>query len=133
MDTQDDGMKAVVTLRLAGAELFALDQLANLSGESRSDTIRRAVAECMRRTMREHKEWPLHPAWTDVGDDRWVMSNFQHWAYAVAAPDPGVYLEQVKLDGVSGFRWRKGRPTPKLQDWKEHVARYNARKGKESK
>jgi hypothetical protein len=133
MAAKDGDVRQVVAVRLAGWELFALDQMADLMDEHRSDMVRRSIAEFMRRAMREHPVWPLHPAWADAGDERWVMTNFQHWAYAVADVDPGKYLEKVKLDGVTAYRWREGRPTPKLTEWKEHVARYHARKAKEAR
>lgn len=130
MATTNGDVRQVVAVRLAGWELFALDQLADLMDEHRSDMIRSAIAECMRRVMRDHPEWPMHSAWTNAGDERWVMGNFQHWAYAVADVAPGRHFEEVTLDGVTGYRWRKDRPTPKLTHWKEHVARYHARKAK---
>jgi len=135
-----DDVKQVVAVRLAGWELFVLDQLADLTGESRSDTVRNCIAEQLRRTMREHPEWPMHPAWVDGGakwgqenGERWIFSMFQHWAWAIADADPTKHLQKTTLDGVTGYRWREGRPVPKLTEWKDHVERYHARQEKEGR
>lgn len=108
MRIDKDGPREVVAIRLGRSERVALDQLAGMTGESRSCALRRAITERMRRMMREHPAWPLHPAWIDAGDDGWVLSHFRRWAHALAAADPGAYLKKVTLDGLTGFRWREG-------------------------
>jgi len=140
MTKPDDDVRQVVAVRLAGWELFVLDQLADLTDESRSDTIRECIAEQLRHTMREHPTWPLHPAWTDGGYKhgqenglRWIFGTFQHWAWAIADADPTKHLQRITLDGVTAYRFREGRPVPKLQNWKLHVNSFHARNSKEGK
>lgn len=135
-----DDIREVVAVRLAGWELFVLDQLADVTGDSRSDTVRKSIAEHLRRTMREHPEWPMHPAWLNAGgkwgqdnDERWVFTMAQHWLYAITDDDPTKHLQKTTLDGVTAYRWREGRPVPKLQDWKQHVERYHERQEEEGR
>jgi hypothetical protein len=108
MTKPEGDVRQVMAVRLAGWELFVLDQLADLTDESRSDTIRKCIAEQLRHTMREHPTWPLHPAWIDGGHKHgqenslpWIFGTFQHWAWAIADVDPGKHLQKVTLDGVN--------------------------------
>ena len=129
-----DQTKQVVAVRLAGFELYALNQLADLTGANRTETVRTAIVRMMRQTMLEHPHWPMHPAWANAGgewgqdnEEGWVVTMFQHWAYCVTDDDPGKHLERVTLDDVTAYRFREGRPTPKLGQWDEHIQRYRAR------
>ena len=122
-----DDVKQVLTVRLAGYELYALDQLAALSGQNRSDALRHSMAEAMRHFMLHHPDWPMHPAWAGpregvMRDDKWIVSLFQHFAWAVVAPNPEKHFERVKLDGVTAYRL-KGEP-PKSSDWDKNLKRY---------
>lgn len=125
-----DQNKQVVAVRLAGYELFALGQLADLVSANRTETVRAAIVRMMRQTMLEHSEWPMHPAWAAIGDDKWAVTMFQHWAYCVTDSDPAKHLEKVTMDKVTAYRFRQDRPTPKLGQWDEHMARYRARQAK---
>ncbi|MFB3894513.1 MAG: hypothetical protein ACE15C_21130 [Phycisphaerae bacterium] len=129
-----DQNKQVVAVRLAGYELYALNQLADLVSANRTETVRAAIVKLMQDTMLEHPEWPMHPAWVKAGmpwsqanHERWIVTMFQHWAYCVTDDDPGRHLEQVAMDDVTAYRFREGRPTPKLGQWEEHIERYRAR------
>ena len=131
---ESDQTKQVVAVRLAGFELYALDQLAALNGANRTETVRTAIVSMMRQTMLDHPDWPMHPAWAKAGTEwgqdnheRWVVSMFQHWAYCVTAEDPGMYLEQVDMDGVIAFKFRTDGAKVKLSQWDEHIERYRAR------
>lgn len=128
-----EDQKQVLAVRLAGYETFALNQYADLLEVTRSDGLRHALVEGMRRMMLTHPDWPMHPAWAGVGDDKWVMTQFQQWAAAITDKDPEKHFEKVTMDGVSAYRWRQSRPTPKLTEWPEQVARYHARRQKEGK
>lgn len=135
-----DQNKQVVAVRLAGFELYALDQLADLTGTNRTETVRSAIVRMMRQTMMEHPNWPMHPAWANAGgqwgqdnDERWVVSMFQHWAYCVTDADPSKHLEPVTMDGVTAYRFRQDRPTPKLGEWEEHIEQYRVRQARRNK
>lgn len=122
-----DDVKQVLTVRLAGYELYALDQMAALTGQNRSDALRHAMAEAMRQFMLNHQDWPMHPAWAGPQDgvklkDDWIVSVFQHFAWAIVTPDPSKHFERVKLDGVTAYRL-KGDP-PKIADWDKNLRRY---------
>jgi len=122
-----EDVKQVVTVRLAGYELYALEQLAALTGRQRSDALRQALVEAMRSFMLTHPEWPIHPAWAGdqdgpKRDDKWIVTLFQHFAWAVVAPDAAKHFDPVKLDGVSAFRL-KGEP-PKASEWEKNLRRY---------
>ncbi len=72
MQDVDTG-STVVTMRLKGCEVFALGQLVDLEGGNRNQVLREAIAARMRQVMTGHEKYPLHPAWAEAGDERWVM------------------------------------------------------------
>lgn len=128
-----DGARAVVSIRLAGYEDFALGQLADMMSLTRSAALRRSMTVAMRDLMVSHPHWPMHPAWATAGKDdaardHWTVTMFPHWAWAVTAEDPGEYLQKVRLDGVTAFRLRQGGPVPKLAGWAKHVEAHWERK-----
>lgn len=121
-----DGSKQVVTVRLAGYELYALVQFAALNGMSRSDAFRHGIVEAMKHMMLEHPVWPMHPAWVNPerGQSKWVASLFQLWASAIVAPDPTEQFDRVSLDGVTAFRLKANRALPEVADWQPNLERY---------
>ena len=121
-----DDAKQVVTVRLAGYELTALDQFAALNGMSRSDAFRHVVADAMKHMMLEHPVWPMHPAWVNPerGQSKWVVSLFQQWASAIVDPDPAEQFDRVSLDGVTAFRLKANRALLKVADWQPNLDRY---------
>jgi hypothetical protein len=123
---ETDGSKQVVTVRLAGFELYALDQFAALNGMSRSDAFRHGIVDAMRHMMLEHPVWPMHPAWVNPerGQSKWVIALFQKWAWAIVAPDPTEQFDRVSLDGVTAFRLKANRAAPKVADWQLNLDRY---------
>jgi len=134
-----DQTKQVVAVRLAGFELYALDQLAALNGANRTETVRTAIVSMMRQTMLDHPDWPMHPAWAKAGTEwgqdnheRWVVSMFQRWAHCITADDPSVYLQEITMDGVTAYRFREGAPTVKMGYWADDIERYRARKAQEN-
>ena len=122
MDVNEQLMH-VVTVRVAGFELFAVDQMAELAGKSRSEVVRHAIAQAMRSQMREHPRFPMHPAWANAVNDRWAVSLYQYWASVIAQADPRPYLEQVTLDGVTAYRLNRHATVPMRRQWHEPIER----------
>lgn len=123
--------KQVVAVRLAGYELYALDQWAEITGLSRTESVRKAIVDQLRHTMLNHSDWPVHPAWGDIGNDQWAITLFQHWAWAVTDADPAKHFEKVTLDGIKAYRLKPGRDVPKFQEWQKHIEKYHARQAKQ--
>ncbi len=121
-----DDAKQVVTVRLAGYELYALEQFAALNGMSRSDAFRHGIVDAMKHMMLEHPVWPMHPAWVNPerGQSKWVASLFLQWASAIVDPDPAEQFDRVSLDGVTAFRLKANRALPKVADWQPNLDRF---------
>lgn len=123
---ETDGSKQVVTVRLAGYELYALEQFADLNGMSRSDAFRHGIVDAMKHMMFEHPVWPMHSAWVNPerGQSEWVVSLFQQWARAIVAPDPTEQFDRTSFDGVTAFRLKANRALPEVADWQPNLEWY---------
>ncbi|MBA7520883.1 hypothetical protein ES705_12982 [subsurface metagenome] len=120
--------KEVVSIRLDVLERLAVRQLAEVMGFSRSGVLADIAVLTMRRVMLEDPDWPMHPVWACSGKDGGAVLLFNLWAWAITSEDPAVYLQKVRLDGVTGYRPKPGCPAPNILDgWDEQIDAHQAR------